>query len=383
MQICCLVALLISSEDLTAARRDHEPEEPGLTVSTMVALLCNPPCLSAAKADGSRDIWVDEPTMQFLRTGQHVEGLTTAQRERVQQRSRRYYWRDDYMIRVLPTGAERLVPPPHERAALIHRVHDDLGHFGIKRTYSLLVPHFHWKGMYLQVRDVVMKCEQCDRVKASFTQDTAEVHPLPIQGLFYRWSCDLLGDLPPTPRWNVYVMVIVEHFSKWMELIALPDKTSRSTSQAFLHAVLSRFGSCAEVLIDQGTEFRGEFQDLLDQALIDHRRTSRDHPQANGMAERIVQTAKVGLRKLCLQHGKSDWDLMLPYIAMGYRMSRHASLGHFSPYFLLFGRDPVPTSALKAVMETPVDLDDPAVWARVIAERAALLRRVMHAHGHG
>lgn len=186
--------------------------------------------------------------------------------------------------------------------------------------------------MYAQVRDVVSRCEQCDRVKTSFTEDTSRLHPLPIQGLFYRWSYDLLGDLPPTPRGNVYVMV--KHFSKWIKLVALPNKSSHSTSQAFLHTVLSRFGSCTEVLTDQGSEFRGEFQELLDQAWIDHRRTSRDHPQANGLAERIVQTTKKGLRKLCLQHGKDKWDLMLPYIAMGYRMSKHASLGHFSPYFL-------------------------------------------------
>lgn len=124
-------------------------------------------------------------------------------------------------------------------------------------------------------------------------------------------------------------------------------------------------------------EFRGEFQDLLDQALIDHRRTSRDHPQANGLAERLVQTVKVGLRKICLQHGKEKWDLMLPYVVMGYRMSKHASPGHFSPYYLLFGRDPVPPAALRVTMETALDLDDPVLWAKVISERAALFQRLM------
>jgi hypothetical protein len=162
-------------------------------------------------------------------------------------------------------------------------------------------------------------------------------------------------------------MIMIEHFSKWVELVALPNKSSHNTSHAFLQQVLSRFGACAECLTDQGLEFRGKFQDLLDHALIDHRWTSRDHPQADGLVERMVQTCKKGLWKICLTRNKEDWD----------RMSKHASLSHFSPYFLLFGKDPIPPSSIAAQMDQVVDLDSPTIWAKVIAERAALFRRVM------
>jgi transposase InsO family protein len=83
-------------------------------------------------------------------------------------------------------------------------------------------------------------------------------------------------------------MIMIEHFSKWVELVALPNKSSHSTSQAFLQQVLSRFKACAECLTNQGSNFKREFQDLLDHAPIDHRWTSRDHPQVNGFIERMV-----------------------------------------------------------------------------------------------
>ncbi len=83
-------------------------------------------------------------------------------------------------------------------------------------------------------------------------------------------------------------MIMIEHFQKWVELVALPEKSSHSTSQAFLQQVLSRFGACAECLTDQGSEFRREFQDLLDHAFIYHRQTSRHHPQADGLVKRMV-----------------------------------------------------------------------------------------------
>jgi len=85
---------------------------------------------------------------------------------------------------------------------------------------------------------------------------------------------------------------MIEHFSKWVELVALPDKSSHSISQALLQQVLSRFGAYAKWLTDQGSEFKRKFQDLFDHALIDHHQTSRDHPQADALIEKMVQTCE-------------------------------------------------------------------------------------------
>jgi hypothetical protein len=101
-------------------------------------------------------------------------------------------------------------------------------------------------------------------------------------------------------------MIMIEHFSKWVKLVALPNKSSHNTNQTFLQQVLNRFGACVECLIDQGSKFKGEFQDLFNHVVIDHRRTSKDHPQANGLAERMVQTCKKGFRKICFTGNKED-----------------------------------------------------------------------------
>ncbi len=56
-------------------------------------------------------------------------------------------------------------------------------------------------------------------------------------------------------RHNIYVLVMVEHFSKWMELVPSPNKSSEGVAYAFLDRVLSHFGALVEVLTDQGTKF--------------------------------------------------------------------------------------------------------------------------------
>jgi len=62
---------------------------------------------------------------------------------------------------------------------------------------------------------------------------------------------------------------------------------------------------------------------------------------------------------------------------MGYKMSKHASLSHFSPYFLLFGKQPIPPFSIIAQIDQVVDLDSLTTWAKVIAEKVVVFKKVM------
>jgi hypothetical protein len=102
---------------------------------------------------------------------------------------------------------------------------------------------------------------------------------------------------------NKYAVVMIEHFTKWVGLVPIPEKLSFYTATT-LKGVLTRFGAPAKVLTNQGEEFQGEFAVLLQNLLIDHRTTSRDHLQSDGLAERMVQVVKEALRKYCLTFNK-------------------------------------------------------------------------------
>jgi hypothetical protein len=75
--------------------------------------------------------------------------------------------------------------------------------------------------MYAQVRNIIAKCEQCYKVRTSFSSPQFTLSPLPIQGMFYCWSCDLVGELLQTSKGNVYIMIMIKDFSKRVELVAL------------------------------------------------------------------------------------------------------------------------------------------------------------------
>jgi hypothetical protein len=345
--------------DLTDARMDHETSSgPPVSVSAGLALLAyaenqislkedfalavpkGDAPFSGTEKDGelvlqhpknnpvSRDIWLDPETLRYLRDKTFEEGASAQERDRVQHRAKGYYFMNKLLRkRTSPlTGKfDKVVPPPQERTNLIRAIHIEAGHFGVHKTHSLLEPTYFWSGMFAQVRKEVSSCTVCDRVKANFEVKDPALKPLPIMGMFYRWGVDLCKMPFKSVSGIRYVVVMIEHFSKWIELLPIPEKTSHNTAAA-LRGVLCRYGAPAEVLTDQGEEFRGEFAELLTKLLIDHRLTSRDHPQSDGLAERMVQTVKEALRKFLLKSNRHYWDVQLCWIAMGSRMSRQNSL---------------------------------------------------------
>jgi hypothetical protein len=70
---------------------------------------------------------------------------------------------------------------------------------------------------------------------------------------------------------------MIEHFSKWLDLVPLLYHNNEKIVYAFSDNVFNKFGILNEVLIDQGTKFHGKFQELWDRTLINHCTTSQDH----------------------------------------------------------------------------------------------------------
>jgi len=166
-------------------------------------------------------------------------------------------------------------------------------------------------------------------------------------------------------------MVCVEGYSKWVELIPIPSKEAQHTADAFLTHVISRFGAMAEVVTDRGSEWEGEFQELLTQCMVDHRRTAPSHPQANGLAERVVQSVKRSLSKMVEQEGHpAEWETYLAWVRLGYNCSVQSSTT-YSPYELLFAQKPVVPPAIREICqevlsETPRQLSE-QLHARALA----------------
>jgi hypothetical protein len=153
----------------------------------------------------------------------------------------------------------------------------------------------------------------------------------------------------------VYVMVAVEAFTKWVVLVPLRSKEPENTAYAYYSSVYAYYGAAAQVVTDQGGEWEGRFQQLMQRLCIDHRTTSAYRPQSNGQAEKTVQTVKRSLKKSCSAAvDKLAWDWHLPAIMLGYNCSRQAST-RLSPYQLMHGATPMLPAQLQEAFDAVVD----------------------------
>eukprot|EP00873_Tetraselmis_striata_P014606 jgi/Tetstr1/434870/TSEL_002584.t1 len=320
----------------------------------------------------TRDVWSSPVAISYLRGETTPADVSVEVWQQLVRRCAKYRWHNDKVW--LHTGdTAREVPKHEERPYAIRRVHASIGHLGRDRTYQVLARHFVWPGMLKDVGAMVKQCRACDRVKASFNQKHDRLKPMPLFGLFYRFSVDSAGPLPTSSEGHKYVIVIVEHFNKWIELVHVRDLEASTTAKAFHERVLARYGAPVEVVTDNGTEYQGAFREQLERHGIQPVDIPPGHPQANGMAERIVQVVKVALRKVVPTLGTASWPSWMPVIEFGYRVSKQAKTGYI-PYFLLFGRDHVAPDHVRALLEEPVDRDNDIA---VITQRADMLRTAM------
>ena len=201
---------------------------------------------------------LDEHTLVYLRTDKHAPTTGPEERKRVLKRATRYVWhppqlsamegsplRLPRLLRQVGDGSTRVVPAPGDREAVVVQTHEKCGHFGQRRTESLLLASYWWPGLRQQVAAVVQMCGACDRARQSFNRPHAPLSPLSIRGLLHRWSIDLCGPFPLTRQLNSYCMVLVEGHCRWAEMVAIPGKESARIARVFWERVVGRYGCCA------------------------------------------------------------------------------------------------------------------------------------------
>lgn len=148
-------------------------------------------------------------------------------------------------------------------------------------------------------------------------------------------SCDIMGPFPRSPKGNRYLLVVTDHFSKWVELHPLRQLSSRTIWDK-LRDTFTRFGFCSQLISDNASYFTSKvFEDCSTTLGIQHKCTTPYHPQAN-IAERVNRNLKAMLVVYTERH--KDWDNYIPEMAFATRTTENRTTG-FTPSQINFGRE--------------------------------------------
>jgi hypothetical protein len=113
----------------------------------------------------------------------------------------------------------QLLVPKIRRKEIVKNCHDTFyaAHFGISKTLDRIKKDFHWYKMSEDVKCHVKCCTVCNRFKSlnkkprTALQKYLVGHPMDMIGI------DVIGPLPKSKNNNRYILVIGDHFTRWME----------------------------------------------------------------------------------------------------------------------------------------------------------------------
>ena len=229
-----------------------------------------------------------------------------------------------------------VLPESLQKEAL-QRNHDapSAGHQRMEKTLQRLKQEAFWVHMAREVNEYCNKCVVCQQAKLP-NPSPAPITNIPIGRPWKMIAVDVL-EVPRSVHNNIYLLVIQDYFTKWVEAIPLPDQTaSRITTE--IVRLFAVYGIPDILHSDQGTNFESTiFQQTLEAFGINKRRTTAYHPQCDGMVERMNRS----LLQLLRAYVEKDyeWERYLPLVLYAYRTAVHTSTG-VSPFALMFGREP-------------------------------------------
>jgi hypothetical protein len=89
-----------------------------------------------------------------------------------------------------------------------------------------------------------------------------EMKSIPICDLFYRVTLDIVGPLLEITSGNKYVLIIIDHYSKWCEARPIKEHDVYTIAKFLEDEVICRFGVPKYILTYNGSEWMKEFVEI-------------------------------------------------------------------------------------------------------------------------
>jgi hypothetical protein len=187
------------------------------------------------------------------------------------------------------------------------------------------------------VKQWCAECLSCALAKDPARKNVAPLVPIKSNYPFEIITSDIVGPFNVTSNGNKYILVICDHFSKWVQAYAISNMEAVTVAKCFYNYFMT-FGLPSNFLTDQGTNYMSalirEQLALLD---IKQLRTTPYHPQCDGLSERFNRTLLSMLR--CYSEQNDNWDELLTSLCFAYNTSVHSSTG-VQPFVVVYGRFP-------------------------------------------
>ena len=106
------------------------------------------------------------------------------------------------------------------------------------------------------VKRIVKCCKICQAAKHWGTKGAQGKQRLQAGQPWQILAIDLVGPMPETNKGNRWILVLVEHFTRWQDALAIPDATAAVVASVLNERVFCYMGLQEQIYTDQGAQFK-------------------------------------------------------------------------------------------------------------------------------
>ncbi len=278
----------------------------------------------------------------------------------------------DYSVEHIP-GAENCVADALSRCLVAKAQRSNLvdfalrtthngtaGHLGIQATLDRLQQlKLSWPSMRTDVEAYIKSCPLCQKIQGKAKPLEAEHRTTMVDCPNACWAFDTVGPFPRDDNDNVYILTVIDSFSRFVELIPMRHASAQEACRAIL-TVIGRYGVPSALRSDRGSQYTAQlFQQLLAALDVPHLTSLPYHPQANGLVERA--NAEVGRHLATIvaeRRAKAQWSTYLPLVQRIMNATPSRSTGIAPAALFLSSALDLDTNLFEAAIKTGKPLPD-------------------------
>jgi small nuclear ribonucleoprotein (snRNP)-like protein len=273
-----------------------------------------------------------DTVLDYLMFGNYPKYITDTENKKTAENGKKRY-RHKFRLFTLDSNNNIIYKPTNLRVVNEADVKDTLTEvFESNNGLGKGVTNFY---KFIKTKYIGIKRQDCEdflKLQGEYQMITPHRHrinkPIISKNVNDLWAGDLIDmNLYKTNnRGYRYIFTLVDIFSRNVFLLRLKNKDAQTLQTAFSEFLAKLNDKPKSLLLDNGTEFLGEFAEYCKRENIKIRHTTSYSPQSNGVCERMNREVRKILKAMFVRNNDLVWYDKLDEVSKIKNLTYHSSI---------------------------------------------------------